>query len=70
MGWIIKEPKRALNASKYLEVMTVDFPLVGASLVWKVGNESEIKIGKDAIMGYGQKILLLDALVEILQVLG
>ena len=47
VDWIRKETKWVLNASNYWEVLTVDFPLVGAFLVWKIGNESEIRIGKD-----------------------
>ena len=68
--WIREEPKRVLNDSKYWEVLTVAFPLVGAFLVWNVGNGSGIRIGKDAIMGCGQMILFPNALVEILQVSG
>jgi len=42
------------------------FPVVGRFMAWKVGNETQMRVGTYANVGCGVSIFLLEALVDSL----
>jgi len=51
-------------------VSSLDFPILGAFLPWKVGDGLEVRVGKDAIMGCNLDIFLREVIFLHLQDLG
>lgn len=44
--------------------MTLAFPITGSHLAWKVGNGTQVRVGADAIVGCGNVIFLLAAVIH------
>jgi hypothetical protein len=51
--WIRKPMKNLHNVSIMWNVVVLAFPIIGDSLVWKVGNGNKVGVGKDPWIGCG-----------------
>lgn len=58
------------NVSIQWKVMTLTFLVIGRYLEWKVGNEAQVSIGTNSIMGCGHEAFLDENFVLTLQELG
>jgi hypothetical protein len=50
--------------------LTLDFPIIGSYLAWKVVEGSQVIIKANAIMGYGNEVFLTIDLIQHLQNIG
>ena len=68
--WIRNTNKKGSNASNIWRGLINYFPSMGNSLVWKIGNTNQVKIGEDSFIG-GERFYNLSAATTLhLRILG
>jgi hypothetical protein len=70
VDWIRHRNKVASSASTQWRTLSLSFPMIGKALAWKVGNGMQVRIGSDAIVGFGESIFLEEDLIYSLRMKG
>jgi hypothetical protein len=53
LTWITREEKSWRNDSSHWKELVSSYPMIGKILGCKLGNEEEVRVGENTIMGHG-----------------